>query len=157
MLVTGVMRAVVAAGYGPLEGLAVLSLPVPRPGYGQIQVRVHASALNPAEVRVLDGTMRDVAPLIFLHVVGRDFAGTVTETGDGVTRFAAGDEAFGFGFPLDGLAARALDGSLPEAISRRYRLEDGGRACVAFLHEHTRGKVVVVVSEGVAADRPGDL
>ncbi len=58
---------------------------------------------------------------------------------------------------LDGLAARALDGSLPEAISRRYRLEDGGRACVAFLHEHTRGKVVVVVSEGVAADRPGDL
>ncbi|ONH60555.1 hypothetical protein CcI49_10835 [Frankia sp. CcI49] len=44
-------------------------------------------------------------------------------------------------------AAQALDGSLPAAISRRYPLADGIRACVEFLNEHTRGKVVVVVAE----------
>ncbi|MCK9903202.1 hypothetical protein MXD63_24460 [Frankia sp. Cpl3] len=50
---------------------------------------------------------------------------------------------------LDALAARALDGSLPVAISRRYRLADGGQACLEFLNEHNRGKMVVVVSEDV--------
>ncbi|WP_232295353.1 NADP-dependent oxidoreductase [Parafrankia sp. EUN1f] len=110
---TTTMRAVVADDYGPVEGLEVRSLPVPLPGPGQIQVRVRASTLNPAEVRVLDGSMRDLAPLSFPHVVGRDFAGVVTETGDGVRRFAVGDEVFGFGFPETMANLAVMVGSPP--------------------------------------------
>jgi NADPH:quinone reductase-like Zn-dependent oxidoreductase len=101
------MRAVVAEDYGPPETLEVREMPVPRPGPGQVQVRVRASALNPGELRMLAGGLRAVAPLSFPHVVGGDFAGTVTELGSGVTRFAVGDEIFGLGLPrtVVGLAA----------------------------------------------------
>ncbi|WP_261574324.1 NADP-dependent oxidoreductase [Frankia gtarii] len=93
------MRAVVAEDYGPPETLEVAEIPVPRPGPGQVQVRVRASAINPGELRMLAGGPRAIAPLSFPHVVGGDFAGTVTELGSDVTRFAVGDEIFGLGLP----------------------------------------------------------
>ncbi|MEU4245013.1 alcohol dehydrogenase catalytic domain-containing protein [Actinoplanes sp. NPDC026619] len=45
----------------------------------------------------------------FPHVLGNDFAGTVTEVGDGVTAYAIGDEVFGHEVP------RAMGGMLPIA------------------------------------------
>ncbi len=38
-------------------------------------------------------------------------------------------------------------GDLPATISRRYRLDEGPRACVDFAREHTTGKLVVLVAE----------
>lgn len=93
------MRAVVAREYGPASVLSVEDVPVPTAGAGQIQVRVRSAALNPADLRSLSGVLRELAPLAFPHVPGSDFAGTVTEVGDGVTRFAVGDEVFGVGLP----------------------------------------------------------
>ncbi|MGW4798639.1 NADP-dependent oxidoreductase [Nonomuraea sp. NPDC004297] len=93
------MRAVVAKRYGPPEVLAVEDVPVPRPGPGQIQVRIRAAALNPADLRTLSGVLRESASLAFPHVPGSDFAGTVTEVGPEVTRFAPGEEVFGVGLP----------------------------------------------------------
>jgi len=95
----GMMKAVVAQGYGSAAVLAVEDVPIPRPGPGQIQVRVVAAALNPADLRSLSGVLAELAPLEFPHVPGSDFAGTVTEVGEGVTRFAVGDEVFGIGLP----------------------------------------------------------
>ncbi|WP_242900843.1 NADP-dependent oxidoreductase [Actinomadura terrae] len=93
------MKAAVATEYGPPERYAVVDLPVPAPGPGQIQVRVAAASVNPADLRLPTGEFRDVAPLDFPHVLGIDFAGTVTETGAGVTAFAVGDEIFGQALP----------------------------------------------------------
>ncbi|NUP49872.1 MAG: NADP-dependent oxidoreductase [Catenulispora sp.] len=39
----------------------------------------------------------------------------------------------------------AVRGELRATIGRRYRLEDGGQACVDFLRKHTSGKLVVTV------------
>jgi NADPH:quinone reductase-like Zn-dependent oxidoreductase len=102
------MRAVIADDYGPPERLRVGELPIPRPGRGQFQVRVRATALNPGELRMLGGGLREMAPLSFPHVSGGDFAGRVTEVGAGVTRFHVGDEVFGLGLPrtVRGLAAQ---------------------------------------------------
>jgi NADPH:quinone reductase-like Zn-dependent oxidoreductase len=93
------MQAVVAHSYGPPAVLAVEEVPIPRPGPGQIQVRVVAAALNPADLRSLSGVLAELAPLRFPHIPGSDFAGTVTEVGAGVDRFAVGDEVFGLGLP----------------------------------------------------------
>ncbi|MEW9519622.1 NADP-dependent oxidoreductase [Streptomyces tubercidicus] len=95
----GTMRAVVAPNYGSPAVLTVEDLQIPRPGPGQIQVRVAAAALNGCDLDLLSGQMAEVAPLEFPHVPGSDFAGTVTEVGDGVTRFAVGDDVFGTAFP----------------------------------------------------------
>jgi NADPH:quinone reductase-like Zn-dependent oxidoreductase len=103
------MRAVVARRYGPPDVLTVEDIPVPRPGPGQIQVRIEAAAVNPADLRTLSGVLHGFAPLTFPHVPGSDFAGTVTEVGSDVTRFAVGDDVFGVGLPR---ATAAMAGML---------------------------------------------
>jgi NADPH:quinone reductase-like Zn-dependent oxidoreductase len=92
------MKAVVALEYGPPEGLRVTEVPVPRPGPGQVQVRIAAAGLNLGDLHVLTGGADDLMPIRFPAVMGMDFAGTVSETGPGVSRFAVGDEVFGMTF-----------------------------------------------------------
>ncbi|MEU7003016.1 NADP-dependent oxidoreductase [Nonomuraea sp. NPDC046570] len=93
------MKALAAHGYGGVEVLELLDVPIPPPGPGQIQVRIVAAALNPADLRLVGGTFKEMAPLAFPHVLGGDFAGTVTAAGEGGGRFAPGDEVFGLGLP----------------------------------------------------------
>jgi NADPH:quinone reductase-like Zn-dependent oxidoreductase len=90
------MKAIGAAGYGPLEGLGEIEAALPVPGRGELRVQVVASALNPADYKVVLGTLK------FLHarnrplVVGYDFSGVVDAVGPGVTAFRPKDEVFGF-------------------------------------------------------------
>jgi NADPH:quinone reductase-like Zn-dependent oxidoreductase len=108
------MRAVVATGYGPPEDYTVADVPIPRPGPGQIQVRIAAASINPADVRLTSGEFRDVVPLVFPHVPGNDFAGTVSEAGDGVTAFHVGEEIFGMALPR---VLRAMAGATRPSLS----------------------------------------
>ncbi|SNQ51343.1 Zn-dependent oxidoreductase, NADPH:quinone reductase [Frankia canadensis] len=167
------MRAVIADDYGPPERLTVGELPIPRPDRGQIQVRVRATALNPGELRLLGGELREMAPLSFPHVIGGDFAGTVTEVGAGVTRFRVGDEVFGLGLPrhLRGLAAQVASppslttGTLAEyavfeadtpgltirppglSVEHAAALPTVGLTALPLIRalEHRRGDVVLVI------------
>lgn len=90
------MKAIATSGYGPLENLAQIDLPVPTPSAGEVRVRVIASALNPADYKVVLGLMK------FLHgrqmplVVGYDFSGTIDAVGPQVADYAVGDDVFGF-------------------------------------------------------------
>jgi NADPH:quinone reductase-like Zn-dependent oxidoreductase len=90
------MKALAAPGYGPLERLAQIDVPLPTPGRGEVRVRVVACALNPADYKVLLGSMK------FLHarnlplIVGYDFSGTVEQLGPSVCGVSVGDEVFGF-------------------------------------------------------------
>ena len=90
------MKAIAAPTYGPLDHLAQIDAPLPTPGRGEVRVRVIASALNPADYKVLLGSLK------FLHarnrplIVGYDFSGTVDATGPMVSEFSVGDEVFGF-------------------------------------------------------------
>ncbi|GAA2908809.1 NADPH:quinone reductase [Actinoplanes cyaneus] len=93
------MRAVVATGYGPPEQFSLAEVPIPEPGPGQLQVEVTAAALNPADLALPRGDLRSMIDLPFPHVLGNDFAGTVTTLGEGVSGFAAGDEIFGHAVP----------------------------------------------------------
>ncbi|MFD7655998.1 alcohol dehydrogenase catalytic domain-containing protein, partial [Actinosynnema sp. NPDC059797] len=108
------MKAVVATGYGPPEEYVVADVPVPRPGPGQLLVRVAAASVNPTDVRLPGGDFRDAVHLEFPHVPGNDFAGTVEEVGPGVTAFAVGDEVFGLAVPR---ALRALAGAARPSLS----------------------------------------
>ena len=97
---TSTMRAITQSRYGTSDVLRLADVPVPRPGEGQVLLRVHAAGLDrgtehlmtgkPYAVRLAMGVRRPRNP-----VLGRDVAGTVAETGPGVTRFAPGDEVYG--------------------------------------------------------------
>ena len=86
------MKALVAPTYGPLDQLVITDMPTPVPGPGQILVRVRAAALNPLDVALITGAMRDMMPVEHPFVVGMDAAGVVSDVGEGVSRFAVGDE-----------------------------------------------------------------
>ena len=90
------MKAIAVPTYGPLETLAQIDAPLPVPGHGEVRVRVVSSALNPADFKVVTGSLK------FLHarnrplIVGYDFSGTIDMVGPSVEGFSIGDEVFGF-------------------------------------------------------------
>ncbi|XVU21261.1 NADP-dependent oxidoreductase [Actinoplanes sp. CA-054009] len=101
------MKAVLVHRYGPPEEYTIGEVATPHAGPGQIQVRVAAASVNAIDLKIATGRDRHRADVTFPHIPGNDFAGTVTEVGDGVTAYRIGDEVFGFGLP------RAMAGFLP--------------------------------------------
>ena len=70
---------------GPFE---VHTADVPKPGPGQILVKVEATALNPVDWKIqVHGAFVEEFPAI----LGSDAAGIVEELGEGVVGFAKGD------------------------------------------------------------------
>ncbi|WP_258175137.1 zinc-dependent alcohol dehydrogenase family protein [Actinopolyspora mortivallis] len=80
------MRAVLAHRHGvPEEVLDVLSdLPVPRPGDGQVLVRLHARPVNPADLLYVEGRYGRRADR-FPTAVGFEGSGTVEAVGGGTS------------------------------------------------------------------------
>ena len=80
-----------AALTGP-DALRLVELPNPKPGPGQVLVRVHATSLNYRDLLVADGRYGKVPlPLIPLS----DGAGEIAAVGEGVTRWKTGDRVAG--------------------------------------------------------------
>ena len=104
------MKALVTHQYGSPEDLRIEEIETPYPEQGQLQVRLSASAVNPADMRLLSGELSAFLKLPFPHVMGNDFAGTVTAVGSGVTGFSVGDEIFGYASPR---VMRPMAGSRP--------------------------------------------
>ena len=77
------------------KGPVLLDLPPPKPGPGEVLVRVGHASLNGFDAAVASGMVRDYMEHRFPVVVGKDFAGTVEEIGEGVSSVEVGDEVFG--------------------------------------------------------------
>jgi NADPH:quinone reductase-like Zn-dependent oxidoreductase len=89
------MKAYGFIRYGGPETEALLDLPVPEPGPGELLVRVSAAGVNPADWKVRAGLRRADLPLEPPVALGREVGGVVEEVGSGVSGFAAGDEVVG--------------------------------------------------------------
>ena len=87
------MRAAYITETGPVENIQVGELPDPRPGMGEVLVRVKAAALNPVDLYLRSGFI--AMPMSFPYVVGCDLAGTVEKLGPGASRFKVGDRVWG--------------------------------------------------------------
>lgn len=90
------MKALISRDYGPIDRLTIADIPTPAPGAGQVLLRVQAAAVNPQDIRLITGEARDVMPVRHPFIPGVDAAGVVEAVGDGVTRFAPGDEVVAF-------------------------------------------------------------
>ena len=90
------MRAVRFERYGEADVLQVVEVPRPRASAGRAVVQVQAAAINPGEASIRKGLLHDRWPATFPEGEGTDFAGVVTEVGDGVTSVAVGDEVIGW-------------------------------------------------------------
>lgn len=87
------MKAAYIEKTGPADSIRVGELPDPKPGQGEVLVRVKATSLNPIDLYIRDGSVP--MPLSFPYVVGCDVAGTIEKLGPGASRFRAGDRVWG--------------------------------------------------------------
>ena len=77
------LTEIVLPGVVEPEGLQLRHGPIPRPGQGQVLVRVEATGVSFAEQQMRRGRYYDQPPFPF--VPGYDLVGTVQQVGDGVS------------------------------------------------------------------------
>jgi NADPH:quinone reductase-like Zn-dependent oxidoreductase len=100
------MKAAQFSQFGGREVLEIVDLPDPHPGPGQVRIVVHAAGISATDPKLRAGTLRFGAQLP--QTTGRDVAGVVDETGEGVTDMAVGDRVFGISDDGAGTAELAL-------------------------------------------------
>jgi NADPH:quinone reductase-like Zn-dependent oxidoreductase len=86
------MKALAIRRYkGPM---AMMELPRPEPGPGELLVRVRAAGINPLDYKIRDGVVKVLLPFSFPLILGTDLAGDVEAIGPGVTKFKRGDAVY---------------------------------------------------------------
>jgi 2-desacetyl-2-hydroxyethyl bacteriochlorophyllide A dehydrogenase len=119
------MRAVVISRYG--GSLEFTHCPVPRAGFGEVLIQVHASGLCSTDLHLLSGRQ----PLGDLpRIVGHELAGEIVEVGDGVTQWQLGDRVTAAIDITCGRCRHCLTGETQRCVAmRRIGFEqDGGHA-----------------------------
>jgi NADPH:quinone reductase-like Zn-dependent oxidoreductase len=96
------VRCVMYDRFGDESVLEVRDVPEPRPGPGEVQVRVSVASLNPVDFKLRAGLFRLVGKPKRPATTGKDFAGTVSALGAGVTGFSVGQRVFGSVDPMGG-------------------------------------------------------
>jgi NADPH2:quinone reductase len=86
------MKAIVVHEFGGPDVLKLQEVPTPRPGSGQILVRIHAAGVNPYDTYMRNGTYA-IKPAL-PYTPGSDGAGVVEALGEGVSKVKAGDRVY---------------------------------------------------------------
>jgi NADPH2:quinone reductase len=86
------MKAILIRQFGGPEVLKLEEVPTPKPGAGQVLVRVHAAGVNPYDTYMRAGTYAIKPPLPYTP--GSDAAGIVEGVGSGVSKVKVGDRVY---------------------------------------------------------------
>lgn len=132
------MKAVRYARYGGPETLEYGDAPDPAPGPGEALVALRAASVVPADWKVRSGLLREVFPVSFPKIPGRDGAGVVTALGPGAdwTRIGA---------RLCVVAQHDEDGTYAGAIAR------GQDQCVAMPENLSFAEGAALMHAGICA------
>ncbi|HEX8418089.1 MAG TPA: NAD(P)H-quinone oxidoreductase, partial [Methylobacterium sp.] len=84
------MRQIRYASAGGADVIAVESVPLPRPGPGQVLIEVTAAGINRPDIQQREG--KYPPPKGATDVPGLEVAGRIVSLGDGIDEFAIGDE-----------------------------------------------------------------
>ena len=99
------MRALKFYQTGSLDDLSVEEVSLPTPGPGEVLIQVKAAAINPSDIKNVQGKMHETT---VPRIPGRDFAGTIVKGPDellGQSVFGSGGN---LGFGRDGSHAEYL-------------------------------------------------
>lgn len=89
------MRAYIMTGYGKVpDVVSLVDVAEPAAGSGQIVCDIAAAALNPIDLKIIEGDLKRINRYAMPHRIGFDASGTVREVGPCVTSFRPGDEVF---------------------------------------------------------------
>jgi NADPH:quinone reductase len=126
------MRALKFYQTGSLDDLRIEEVSPPNPAAGEVLVQVKAAAVNPSDIKNVQGKMHETT---VPRIPGRDFAGTVVQ-GPGEV---LGQSVFGsggnLGFGRDGSHAEfvAIPGTAVLPLPRNLSFEQGAAMGVAYI------------------------
>ena len=114
------MKVIRVQEFGGPEVLKLQEVPTPKPGPGEVLVRVHAAGVNPYDTYMRNGTYAVKPPLPYTP--GSDAAGVVEAVGEGVTKVKPGDRVYtaktqSGAYAEYALALESQVNRLPEKIS----------------------------------------
>jgi NADPH2:quinone reductase len=113
------MKAVICKEFSPRANLRLEDVPSPKPGPGQVLVRVAACGLNFFDGLMVEGKYQTKPDRPFTP--GSEVAGVVVEVGDGVTTLSPGQRVLAFngigGYAEEALAEAARVCPIPDAMS----------------------------------------
>jgi len=89
------MKAVLLHGYGDVSRLSYEDAAMPVPAAGEVLVKTIAVSINPIDWKLRRGDLKEMMPLAFPAILGRDLSGEVVAVGEGVIGLTAGDRVFG--------------------------------------------------------------
>ena len=86
------MKAIRVHEFGPPEAMRLEEVPDPKPGTGEVLVRVKAAGVNPVDTYIRSGAyaLKPSLP----YTPGSDAAGVVEAIGEGVSKVGAGDRVY---------------------------------------------------------------
>jgi len=141
------MRAIVITRPGGPEVLEMQERPTPIPRAGEILVRVHATAINRADLLQRQG-LYPAPPGAPADIPGMEYAGEVAAVSAGVTPWKEGDRVFG----ITGGGAYAefvtVDAETAARIPDRLDWKEAGAVPEAFITAHDALVVQARVQRG---------
>ncbi len=125
------MKAIRVHQFGGPEVLKLEEVPDPKPGPGQVVIRIRAVGVNPVEAYVRTGTYAFKPNLPYTP--GNDAAGEVVKIGPEVKRFKAGDRVFITASITGTYAEQALcDEAKVHRLPDRVSFEQGAAMGIAY-------------------------
>jgi alcohol dehydrogenase len=109
------VKAAQIRSYGGSDALELNEVTLPEPKANQILVKVYAAAINPFDIKLMSGAYKENIPLQFPAILGGDFAGKVTKTGNDIANFKEGDDVFGTATILSGGSGAFAEKALAKA------------------------------------------
>src|SRR3569623_549699 len=114
------MKAIRVHAFGEPDVMRLEEVHEPKPGLGQVVVRVDAVGVNPVDAYIRAGLYNREAPLPYTP--GTDAAGVIDAVGEGIGRFTIGTRVYSAGTITGAYAERALCSQsqvhpLPDRIS----------------------------------------
>jgi len=139
------MKAIQVHQFGGPEVLEYREIPTPKPGDGQILVRVRAAGVNPYDTYMRSGTYA-IKPAL-PYIPGSDAAGTVEAVGRGVKKVKIGDRVYTAKTISGAYAEYALtDESQVHSLSEKISFSQGAGLWVPYgtaytaLHHHAHAR-----------------
>ena len=86
------MKAAILKEFGSVENFEIAEVPTPKPGFGEVLVKVLATSVNPLDYQVRRGDYKD--ELALPVITGHDVSGEIVEVGSGVENFKIGDQVY---------------------------------------------------------------
>ena len=96
------MKAARIHSFGGPDVVGIGDAATPKPQAREVLVSVEAASVNPLDLKIIAGYMKEVFPVEFPYVPGTDFSGVVEAVGAQVNNLRAGDRVVGRSAPERG-------------------------------------------------------